>query len=75
MLMRELLEFNGVDPGRFHARWISGSEAAKFRDTISEVTRIIKALGPMTASIPTPAFGPTPASDAEIKENRGRSHD
>ncbi|MCL1896086.1 MAG: hydrogenase iron-sulfur subunit [Clostridiales bacterium] len=44
MLMRELLEFNGIDPGRFHARWISGSEAAKFRDTVTEVTGIIKGL-------------------------------
>jgi len=47
MLMRELLEFNGIYPGRFHAKWISGSEAAKFRDTVSEVTKIVKELGPM----------------------------
>ena len=46
MLMKNLLEFNGIESGRFHARWISGSEAAKFRDTVAEVSEIIKKLGP-----------------------------
>lgn len=46
MLMSRLLEYNGIDPKRFQARWISGSEAAKFRDTVTEVSAQIKALGP-----------------------------
>lgn len=45
-LMRSLLEYNGIEPGRFHARWISGSEAAKFRDTVAEVSQIVRQLGP-----------------------------
>ena len=48
MLMQRLLEYNGVDPARFQARWISGSEAAKFRDTMIRVSAQIKALGPNT---------------------------
>jgi len=48
MLMQRLLEYNGVDPARFQARWISGSEAAKFRDTMIRVSKEIKALGPNT---------------------------
>ena len=48
MLMKELLAFNGIDPERFQARWISGSEAAKFRDTVAEVSEIIRAMGPNT---------------------------
>jgi len=46
MLMQRLLEFNGIDPGRFQARWISGSEAAKFRDTMTRASEQIKKLGP-----------------------------
>ena len=46
MLMQRLLEFNGIDPKRFQAKWISGSEAAKFRDTVTRVSAEIKALGP-----------------------------
>ena len=46
MLMQRLLEYNGIDPKRFQAKWISGSEAAKFRDTVIKVSAEIKALGP-----------------------------
>lgn len=44
--MQRLLEYNGIDPNRFQARWISGSEAAKFRDTVTRVSEQIKELGP-----------------------------
>ena len=48
MLMQRLLEYNGIDPKRFQAKWISGAEAVKFRDTVTEVSAQIKALGPNT---------------------------
>ncbi len=48
MLLKAMLEYNGIEPERFQARWISGSEAAKFRDTVSEVSALIRALGPNT---------------------------
>ena len=48
MLLKELLAYNGIDQERFQARWISGSEAAKFRDTVAEVSETIRALGPNT---------------------------
>jgi len=44
--MRRFLEYNGIDPDRFQAKWISGSEAAKFRDTVAQVSARIKELGP-----------------------------
>jgi coenzyme F420-reducing hydrogenase delta subunit len=43
-----LLEYVGFEPGRFRARWISGSEGAKFAQTVEEITAEIKALGPNT---------------------------
>jgi F420-non-reducing hydrogenase iron-sulfur subunit len=44
--MQRFLEYNGVDPGRFQARWISGSEAEKFKQTMISLCEDIKALGP-----------------------------
>jgi len=35
----------GFEPGRFHARWISGSEGAKFAETIKNIAEITKSLG------------------------------
>jgi len=46
LLMKRLLEYAGIETGRFQARWISGAEAAKFRDTVLKVTEEIRALGP-----------------------------
>ncbi|MBQ9980152.1 MAG: hydrogenase iron-sulfur subunit [Oscillospiraceae bacterium] len=46
MLMKRLLEHNGIDPNRFVCRWISGAEAAKFRDVVTQVSNQIKAMGP-----------------------------
>ncbi len=48
LLMKRFLEYNGIEPGRFQARWISGAEAAKFRDQVIKVSADVKALGPNT---------------------------
>lgn len=55
MVFKRLLEFEGLPPARFQIRWISGSEAGKFRDTIVQVTEDIKKLGPMAADEPSQA--------------------
>jgi coenzyme F420-reducing hydrogenase delta subunit len=44
--MQRMLEFVGIDPKRFQARWISGSEGQKFADTVTQLTEDVKALGP-----------------------------
>ena len=44
--MQRFLEYNGIEPKRFQARWISGSEAGKFKETMDRVSADIKALGP-----------------------------
>jgi coenzyme F420-reducing hydrogenase delta subunit len=45
-LFKRLLEYVGFEPGRFQARWISGSEGAKFTTTMKDITEKIKSLGP-----------------------------
>jgi coenzyme F420-reducing hydrogenase delta subunit len=44
--MQRVLEYMGIDPQRFQARWVSGSEAAKFAQIVAQLAEDIKALGP-----------------------------
>jgi coenzyme F420-reducing hydrogenase delta subunit len=36
----------GIEPGRLHFSWVSSAEATKFQQVVTEVTGIVKALGP-----------------------------
>jgi F420-non-reducing hydrogenase iron-sulfur subunit len=47
LVFKRLLEYVGLEPERFQVRWISGAEAGKFRDTVTQVCDEIKALGPI----------------------------
>jgi F420-non-reducing hydrogenase iron-sulfur subunit len=47
MVYKRLLEFAGLEPERFQVRWISGAEAGKFRDTVTQVCEEIRQLGPL----------------------------
>ena len=47
LIMRNLLEFIGIDPQRVRMSWVSASEGKKFADVITEVTEDIKKLGPL----------------------------
>ena len=48
LLMKNLLEFIGIDPQRLRMSWVSASEGKKFADVITEVTADIKKLGPLS---------------------------
>jgi coenzyme F420-reducing hydrogenase delta subunit len=48
LVFKRLLEHIGFEPGRFQARWISGSEGAKFARTVQEITENLSQLGPNT---------------------------
>ncbi len=45
-LMRELLEFIGVEPERFNMSWVSASEGAKWKDVVEEVVEKARKVGP-----------------------------
>ncbi len=47
MIYKRLLEYIGLEPDRFQIRWISGAEAGKFRDVITEFCNRIMELGPI----------------------------
>lgn len=45
-LLREMLNYLGIEPERFQVRWISGSEGAKFAAVMNDITEQIRSLGP-----------------------------
>ncbi|MDR1014434.1 MAG: hydrogenase iron-sulfur subunit [Coriobacteriales bacterium] len=55
MAFKRLLEYTGLEPERFQVRWISGSEAGKFRDTVISVCEQVRKLGPY---VPDPGKAP-----------------
>jgi len=46
-LLRNLLEYVGINPKRLQATWVSASEGQKFTKVVGDVVREIRALGPM----------------------------
>ncbi len=46
-LMRNFLEYLGVEPDRVRMSWVSASEGAKWKEVIEEVVGGIKEIGPM----------------------------
>ncbi len=46
-LLKDLLEYAGLEEGRVQFSWVSASEGARFARVISEVTRKVTALGPL----------------------------
>lgn len=47
-LLRDLLEYMGIDPRRFQISWVSASEGAKFANVVDRFAEQIRELGPQT---------------------------
>jgi F420-non-reducing hydrogenase iron-sulfur subunit len=45
LMLREMLEFTGIDPRRFRMSWVSASEGGKWAQVVTEVTEDIRKLG------------------------------
>jgi F420-non-reducing hydrogenase iron-sulfur subunit len=45
-ILRNLLEYVGIAPGRLQLSWVSASEGDKFAQVIKDVVNEVKALGP-----------------------------
>ena len=45
-LLKTLLEFIGVEPGRVQFSWVSAGEGEKFAEVVKKVTEDVKKLGP-----------------------------
>lgn len=52
-LLKSLLEYVGIEPGRVQFSWVSASEGSKFSQVVKEVTEEIKALGPSKKLVKT----------------------
>ncbi len=47
-LLKELLEYTGLEPGRLQFSWISSAEGVKFSEVARQVIAEVAALGPAT---------------------------
>ena len=45
-ILKNLLDYVGIEPGRLHFSWISSAEATKFQQTAIEVIESVRSLGP-----------------------------
>ena len=45
-LVKELLEFTGLEPERFQMSWVSAAEGKKYTEIISDFVSALKPLGP-----------------------------
>jgi len=45
-LLKDLLEYVGVDEGRVNFSWVSAAEGGRFAELVKEVTDKVKELGP-----------------------------
>jgi len=48
LLLKELMEFVGIEPQRFKMSWVSAAEGAKFTQVIGKFVEELKPLGPQT---------------------------
>ncbi len=55
-LLRRMLGQFGIEEGRFRLDWVSASEADKFVETIYDMVKTVKALGPLNITPPHPAL-------------------
>ncbi len=46
-LYRNLLEFAGIEPQRFHVQWVSASEGGLFTEVVKTFTETLRGLPPM----------------------------
>ncbi|MHC1636013.1 MAG: hydrogenase iron-sulfur subunit [Candidatus Methanospirareceae archaeon] len=47
ILLRNLLEYIGIEPERVNMAWVSASEGMKFAEVVKRVTEEVKRVGPM----------------------------
>ena len=61
-LLKNLLEYSGLEPGRLHFSWISSAESTKFAATAQKVTDAVLALGPAKRMIKRPLSDSDPTT-------------
>ena len=45
-LLKEIMEFTGLEPERFQMSWVSAAEGKKYTEIIKDFVKILKPLGP-----------------------------
>ena len=45
-VFRQLLQYLGIDPERFHMSWVSAAEGNKWAEVVKEVVKAVESVGP-----------------------------
>ena len=45
-VLKDLLEYIGIEPGRVNFSWVSAAEGEKFANVVSDVVKEVEKLGP-----------------------------
>ncbi len=53
-LLREFLDYLGIEPDRVRIDWVSASESGRFAQVVQELTEKVRALGPMGSRLGAP---------------------
>ena len=56
-VLRDLLDFVGIDGERLHLAWVSSAEGPRFAEEITQFTEKIRDLGPLNYSSQWPIPG------------------
>jgi len=54
-VLKKLLEFTGIEPERFLAKWVAASEGGLFVETVQEFTEALRGLPPLSSRFNAPA--------------------
>ena len=55
-VLKTVLEFMGLEPGRVQFSWVSAGEGEKFAQVVTKVTEDVRALGPATRLVKSREF-------------------
>lgn len=59
-LLKNLMEYVGLEPQRIQMAWVSAAEGAKYAQMITEIVEELKPLGPqLKLTMPSPHFSPS----------------
>jgi F420-non-reducing hydrogenase iron-sulfur subunit len=61
-VLKALLEFTGIEPERFLAKWVSASEGGLFVETAHEFTRTLRGLPPLQEALNNTDWRPSKES-------------
>jgi F420-non-reducing hydrogenase iron-sulfur subunit len=68
-LLKKMLSQFGIEEGRLRLDWVSASEADKFVETVHDMVKTVKALGPLNVTHTSPILAKEGKRDSQEMVN------